>query len=97
VNSGNPWFNRGGNYNNGVLAGPFNFNNNTGGANGNIGFRLVVALRLKLLGLCLTKEISLRIYIIGVNLRNLVPIQVIELKFNKNVLVSNKMVKIRMF
>ena len=43
VDSTNPWFNRGGNYNNGVLAGQFNFNRNTGGVNTNIGFRLVLA------------------------------------------------------
>ena len=43
VDSTNPWFNRGGNYNNGVLAGQFNFNRNTGGTNTNIGFRLALA------------------------------------------------------
>ena len=43
VDSSNPWFNRGGNYDNGVLAGQFNFNRNTGGSNTNIGSRLVLA------------------------------------------------------
>ena len=43
VQSSNPWFNRGGNYNNGILAGQFNFNRNTGEANSNIGSRLVLA------------------------------------------------------
>ena len=35
------WFNRGGNYNNGVNAGVFNFNNNNGNANSNNAARLV--------------------------------------------------------
>lgn len=46
VDSSNPWFNRGGNYNNGVLAGQFNFNRNTGGVNTNIGFRLVLGTKI---------------------------------------------------
>ena len=43
VNSPNPWFYRGGHCRNGVLAGQFNFHHTTGGANGSIGFRLVLA------------------------------------------------------
>ena len=41
--SSNPWFGRGGNYDNGVLAGQFNFFLNTGGAFSYIGLRLVFA------------------------------------------------------
>ena len=55
VDSTNPWFNRGGNYDNGVLAGQFNFNRNTGAANGNIGSRLVLAdynIKVKILRIC---------------------------------------------
>ena len=44
--SGNPWFIRGGNYNNGSNTGAFNFNNNTGGVNSNNSFRLILAPRL---------------------------------------------------
>ena len=43
VDSSYPWLYRGGDYNNGVLAGQFNFNRNTGGVNSNIGFRLVLS------------------------------------------------------
>ena len=43
VHSGNPWFYRGGDYDNGVLAGPFNIHYYTGGASGIVGFRLVLA------------------------------------------------------
>ena len=43
VDSSVPWFVRGGSYYNGVLAGQFNFNRNTGGVNSNIGFRLVLS------------------------------------------------------
>ena len=43
VDSGPPWFVRGGGYSYGVLAGPFYFSIDTGGASGYIGFRLVVA------------------------------------------------------
>ena len=42
VNSSNPWFKRGGNYNNTTNSGAFNFNNNNGGSNSNNGFRLVL-------------------------------------------------------
>ena len=34
-NSSNSWFMRGGNYNNGINAGVFNFNNNNGDRNNN--------------------------------------------------------------
>lgn len=40
VDSTYPWFGRGGNYDNGVLAGQFYFGRYTGGASGNGGFRL---------------------------------------------------------
>ena len=43
VNSSNPWFKRGGNYNNTSNAGVFNFNNNTGDANGVAGARMILA------------------------------------------------------
>ena len=43
VSSSNPWFNRGGLYTLGVLAGQFHFGYDTGGADSNIGFRLVFA------------------------------------------------------
>ena len=43
VESTNPWFNRGGGYNDGGIAGQFNFNTNTGEANGDHGFRVVLA------------------------------------------------------
>ena len=42
VTSNNPFFKRGGNYNNGSNAGLFNFNNNDGGANENKSFRSVL-------------------------------------------------------
>ena len=42
VGSSYPWFDRGGNYYNGVLAGQFYFDRYTGGAFGNISFRLVL-------------------------------------------------------
>ena len=42
ANSSGPWFSRGGNCYNGVLAGQFNFNHYTGGANSDIGLRLVL-------------------------------------------------------
>ena len=42
--SSNPWFNRGGNYNNGTNAGVFNFNNTNGNSNSNNSFRPVLAL-----------------------------------------------------
>ncbi|MBE6161084.1 MAG: hypothetical protein E7158_02530 [Firmicutes bacterium] len=38
-----PWFEQGGGYNNGVLAGPFYFSSNSGISNSNFGFRLVLA------------------------------------------------------
>ena len=41
----NPFFKRGGNYNNTSNAGVFNFNNNNGNSNSNNGFRLVLAIR----------------------------------------------------
>ena len=41
-NSDNSWFVRGGNYNNGVNAGLFYFNNNNGNANSNNSARAVV-------------------------------------------------------
>lgn len=40
--TGNPFFLRGGNYNNGSNAGPFYFNNNNGGGNNNNSFRVVL-------------------------------------------------------
>jgi len=43
VESSNPWFHRGGNYDNGVLAGQFTFNRYTGVAYTNLGSRLVLA------------------------------------------------------
>ena len=43
VDSTYPWFFRGGHYTNGVLAGAFYFNRNTGGTNSNDGFRLVLS------------------------------------------------------
>ena len=43
VNSSVPWFDRGGACYNGVLAGQFNFNHNTGGAVSDFGLRLVLA------------------------------------------------------
>ena len=42
VDSSGPWFGRGGNYNNGVLAGQFHFNRVTGGVYGYFGSRLVL-------------------------------------------------------
>jgi len=47
VNPVNPWFERGGNWNNGVESGAFAFNNNSGGVNTNISFRVVLAPRLQ--------------------------------------------------
>ena len=38
----NPWFNRGGAYNNGTESGLFAFGNNNGSVNENIGFRVVL-------------------------------------------------------
>ena len=38
-----PWFHRGGSMGDGVLAGQFRFNRNTGAASGGLGFRLVLA------------------------------------------------------
>ena len=38
----NPFFIRGGNYNNGSNAGPFYFNNNNGWGNNNYSFRVVL-------------------------------------------------------
>ena len=46
VNHDNPWFNRGGNYNNGSNAGAFNFSNSNGGVNNN-SFRAVLSQRLQ--------------------------------------------------
>ena len=47
-NTSNPFFNRGGNYNNETNAGVFYFNNNTGNNNSNRSFRVVVpVLRYK--------------------------------------------------
>ena len=43
VYSSNPWFDRGGHYTHGVLAGQFDFDLYTGGAISFIGFRLVLA------------------------------------------------------
>ncbi|MBE6161810.1 MAG: hypothetical protein E7158_06300 [Firmicutes bacterium] len=43
VDSSYPWFVRGGHYDHGVLAGPFYFSRSSGGANGRLGFRLVLA------------------------------------------------------
>ena len=43
MNAENPWFKRGGNYNNGANAGAFNFDNDNGNANNNNGFRSVVS------------------------------------------------------
>ena len=43
VHSSYPWFGRGGGYYAGVLAGQFNFYGDTGGSDGNVGFRLVLA------------------------------------------------------
>ena len=56
VDSSYPWFNRGGNYDNGVLAGQFNFNRNTGGANANIGFRLVLSTKIYKIILHINKD-----------------------------------------
>ena len=42
VNASNPWFIRGGNGGNGVIAGGFYFNSNSGFANSNLSFRAVV-------------------------------------------------------
>ena len=42
ASSSYPWLNRGGGYYNGVLAGQFNFIHDTGGANGDVGLRLVL-------------------------------------------------------
>ena len=45
-NTSNPFFKRGGNYNNGTNAGVFYFNNNNGNSNSNNSFRpVLVALR----------------------------------------------------
>ncbi|MBE6161734.1 MAG: hypothetical protein E7158_05915 [Firmicutes bacterium] len=43
VYSSSPWFGRGGSFSHGVLAGPFLFGHDTGGALGSLGFRLVLA------------------------------------------------------
>ena len=58
VNSNNPVFKRGGNYNNGSNAGLFNFNNNNGDSNSNNSFRPVCVIWHKIVG-----YIGLRIYI----------------------------------
>ena len=42
ADSSNPWFLRGGDFGNGVLAGQFNFDRSTGAASGYFGFRLVL-------------------------------------------------------
>ena len=47
VNSNNPFFIRGGNYNNGTNAGVFNFNNNNGNSNSNNSFRMCLAIWYK--------------------------------------------------
>ena len=44
VDDSNPWFLRGGNYNNGFNAGSFNFNNNNGNANNNWAARSVLVV-----------------------------------------------------
>ena len=43
VLSSKPWFERGGGYNNGVIAGQFKFERDTGVAAGHLGSRLVLA------------------------------------------------------
>ena len=48
TNSNNPFFKRGGNYNNGTNAGVFNFNNNNGNDNSNNSFRPVLAVSVAL-------------------------------------------------
>ena len=52
VNNGNPWFRRGGNFNNGSASGVFAFNHDNGNANGNISFRSVLA---RLRYVCITE------------------------------------------
>ena len=47
ANSSNPWFKRGGNWNNGTESGAFAFNNNSGTTNTNNSFRVVLAPRLQ--------------------------------------------------
>ena len=82
VESSNPWFNRGGNYNNGSNAGQFNFNRNTGNGNSNNSARLVllglnyirfVFVTIKLVKniLYLAKLFDSRIVIVMVNLETL--------------------------
>ena len=56
VNSNNPFFKRGGNYNNGSNAGVFNFNNNNGNANSNNSFRMCLAIWYKIVRLYLFKD-----------------------------------------
>ena len=56
VDSTCPWFHRGGHYGYGVLAGQFNFNRNTGGANTNIGFRLVLSTKIYKIILHINKD-----------------------------------------
>ena len=45
VDSSLPWFSRGGNFSNGVLAGQFYFDRHTGASYGSVGFRLVLTPR----------------------------------------------------
>ena len=56
VDSTYPWFDRGGYYACGVLAGQFNFNRNTGGVNTNIGFRLVLSTKIYKIILHINKD-----------------------------------------
>ena len=63
--SNNPFFERGGNYNNGSDAGLFYFNNNNGNANSNNSFRVVVPVlryKGKLKNIFHLREICLRTY-----------------------------------
>lgn len=72
VNHGNPWFIRGGNWNNGSDTGVFAFNNNNGHANSNISFRAVLSdydMYLSLSYLCLRMQVK------GVYHRGLIPVR----------------------
>ena len=75
VNSNNPFFKRGGNYNNGSNAGVFNFNNNNGNANSNNSFRMCLAIWYKIVRLHLFKD----------KCREHIPYKVYSFLYGKNI------------
>ena len=76
VNSNNPFFIRGGNYNNGSNTGVFNFNNNNGNSNNNNNsFRMCLAIWYKIVRLYLFKD----------KYREHIPYKVYSFLYGKNI------------